>query len=201
MFGGGVSIYWMPSNINKCHWWGRKSTGIQVRLAECEAKLQTWGLFRHISWSLWDGLWESQPPQWSVAKKWMRTHIPVAPLCFPATLWIGRVMWLSNEGGAEMTSVPSSWGSEKPMWLCPLSMAWSKGLGRSPSSSNDAVYRMVELFSAWVSEWLCGGEHSLPLPHSQLHKDLQWKNSSFFFSSRKWMLHITNLKFNDRQFE
>lgn len=188
MFGGGAGIYWMPWSINKCHWWGRESTRIPVRLAECEAQLQALGLSRHVSWSL---RWPLGIPATS-GGVWPRNeclHIFHWLPYHPVTLQLGR------RGRNDLCPFQlRQWKTH--VWVCHLSMAWSKGLRRPPSSSNGAVYKMVELLSAWVSEWLCGGERSLPLPHSQLLTDLQWTNSSFS-SSHKWMLYIKNLKFNE----
>ena len=145
---------------------------------------------------LWDGLWESQPPE----GVWPRNE------CLHIFHWLPV---FPNHPVARQGHMTSQWRRGRndlcpfqlrqwktQVWLCHLSMAWSKGLRRPPSSSNDAAYKMAELLSAWVSGWLCGGEHSLLLPHSQLLMDLQWTNSSLF-SSHKWMLYIKNLKFND----
>lgn len=185
----------MPWSINKCHWWGRKSTRIPVRLAECKAQLQALGLSRHISWSLrWPlGIPATSGGCGQEVNAYTYSTAPLSPNHPAARQGHMTSQW--RRGRNDLCPFQlRQWKTR--VWVCHLSMAWSKGLRRPPSSSNDAVYKLGELLSAWVSEWLCGGEHSLPLPHSQLLMDLQWTNSSFF-SSHKWMLYIQILKFNE----
>lgn len=108
----------------------------------------------------------SHPPQ----GVWQRNK------CLHVFQWLPMFPNYLAAGQGHVTSPSQWWMSRNDLcpfqlrqwkthvWLSHLSLPWSKGLRRPLSSSSDGVYKMVEPLSAWVSEWLCRAEHSLPPP-------------------------------------
>ena len=117
---------------------------------------------------LWDGLWESQPPE----GVWPRNE------CLHIFHWLPV---FPNHPVARQGHMTSQWRRGRndlcpfqlrqwktQVWLCHLSMAWSKGLRRPPSSSNDAAYRWRSFFQpgslgGFVEESI---HSSSPIPNS-----------------------------------